>query len=642
MNSTIIRQPTVATISPTHPSSHFPQITRCKTMRDIQQVHAHFIKTGQIHDTLAAAEILRFCSLSTLRDVGYARKVFHQMREPNCFSWNTIIRSLAESDGDEPMEALLLFCEMLCDGGVIPNRFTFPSVLKACARTCSLEAGKQVHGMILKFGFGSDEFVASNLVRMYVMFGAMEIAQFLLNKITVEYGSDSKLLRDKRRQEGTIVLWNVVIDGYVRLGDLRAARELFDKMPQRSVVSWNVMISGYAQNGYFKEAMEMFRLMQMEEVCPNYVTLVSVLPAISGLGALELGKWVHLYAERNGIEIDDVLGSALIDMYSKSGSIEKALQVFGVIPKPNAITWNAIIGGLAMHGCVKDALDFFSRMEQASITPSDVVYIVILSACSHAGLVEGGHWFFNHMANVHGFEPRIEHYGCMVDLLGRAGLLEEAEELILNMPIKPDDVIWKALLGACKIHGNVEMGNRIAKILMDMAPRDSGAYVALSNMYASLGDWEAVAKLRLKMKEMDIRKDPGCSWIELDGVIHEFLVEDDSHPRAKEIHLMLKEISEQLRLEGYKPKTTEVLLNMDDEDKESALCYHSEKIAIAFGLISTTPEAPLKVVKNLRICGDCHSSMKIISKVYERKIIVRDRRRFHHFEHGSCSCMDYW
>ncbi|KAG4120405.1 hypothetical protein ERO13_D11G141900v2 [Gossypium hirsutum] len=633
--------------SPTHPSSLFPQITRCKTMRELHQVHALFLKTGQIHDPLAAAEILKFCSLSAHRDIGYARKVFRQMSEPNCFSWNTFIRALTESDENdetnEPLEALLLFTEMLTDGTVLPNRFTFPSVFKACARTGKLLEGEQVHGLAVKFGFEKDEFVASNLVRMYVMCGAMEKAQFLLNKMMVEFENDGKLVNDKRRIEGNIVLWNVMIDGYIRIGDLTAARELFDKMSQRSVISWNVMISGYAQNGYFMEAIEMFRLMQMGKVRPNYVTLVSVLSAISRIGALELGKWVHLYAERNDIVIDDVLGSALIDMYAKCGSIEKAVQVFNRISKPNTITWSAIIGGLAIHGRAKDALDYFSRMEREGVTPSGVVYIGILTACSHAGLVEEGRLFFNHIVNEVDFEHRLEHYGCMVDLLGRAGLLKEAEEFILNMPIKPDDVTWKALLGACKMHGNIEMGDRVAQILMNMAPRDSGAYVALSNIYAACRDWESVARVRLKMNEMNVRKDPGCSWIELDGIVHQFLVEDDSHPRAKEIHSMLLEIAEQMRLVGYKPDTSQVLLNIDDEEeKESILYYHSERIAIAFGLISTNPGTPLRIVKNLRVCDDCHSWIKLISKIYKREIIVRDRRRFHHFENGLCSCKDYW
>ncbi|CBI29241.3 unnamed protein product, partial [Vitis vinifera] len=514
MNSTIF----TSTTSLWPPSSFFP----CKTMQDLKQLHAQMIKTAQIRDPLAAAELLRFSAVSDHRDLDYARKIFRSMHRPNCFSYNTLIRALSESN--DPCDALLVFIEMVEDCSVEPNCFTFPSVFKACGRAERLREGRQVHGLAVKFGLDSDEFVVSNVVRMYLSCGVMEDAHRLFYRRVFVDGCDG--IRDKKRR----------VDG---------------------------------------DAVEVFREMQMAEVPPNYVTLVRT----------TLGLMMCL---------------------------------------------------------AKDTLDHFEDMERAGVMPSDVTYIGLLSACSHAGLVNEGRWFFDHMVRVSGLEPRIEHYGCMVDLLGRAGLLEESEELILNMPIKPDDVIWKALLGACKMHGNVEMGKRVAEHLMELAPHDSGSYVALSNIYASLGNWEGVAKVRLMMKEMDVRKDPGCSWIELDGVIHEFLVEDDSHPKSKKIHSMLQEMSRNLILVGYRPNTTQVLTNMDEEDKESSLNYHSEKIAIAFGLISTQPQTPLRITKNLRICEDCHSSIKLISKIYKRKIIVRDRKRFHHFVNGSCSCMDYW
>ncbi|CAK9160466.1 unnamed protein product [Ilex paraguariensis] len=558
MNSTILN-PTAAT---PHPSVLFPELQTCKTIRDVKQVHAKLIKTGHIRDPLVAAEVLRFCALSDPphRDLHYARHIFHHMDQPNCFSWNTLIRALSETTNnniEDPLQAFLLFHAMLCNEFVKPNCFTFPSVLKACAKLGRLEEGKQVHGMVIKYRIENDEFVLSNLVRMYLLCGVMDDAYILFEAGVRDNELESEKI-EKRRQMGNVILWNVMIDGYVRLGDFELARKLFDEMPQRSVVSWNSMISGYAQHDFFKEAIELFREMQMGDANPNYITLVSVLPAITRLGALELGKWVHLYAVKNGIVIDEVLGSALIDMYSKCGSIEKALQAFEDLQQKNVITWNAIISGLAIHGRAKDAIDHFWRMQQTGVAPSDATYIGLLSACSHAGLVQEGRSIFDHMVEVVGLEPRIEHYGCMVDLLGRAGLLEEAEELIINMPHKPDDVIMKALLGACKIHGNVEIGKQVAKSLKNMAPCDSGSYVALSNMYASLRNWEAVAEVRLMMKKMDIRKDPGCSWIELDGVIHEFLVEDDSHPRAKEIRMMLEEMSYKLGLIGYMPDTTQV------------------------------------------------------------------------------------
>lgn len=525
---------------------------------------------------------------------------------------------------------------------VEPNQFTFPSALKACARSGAIEEGIQIHGQIIKRGLESDGFVLSNLVRMYVLCGFMDAARQLFDR---RFDSDDAWSEstDVEVRQGLVVLWNVMVDGYLRLGAVEDARWMFNKMPQRSVVSWNGMIAGYAQNCFFEDALEMFREMQMAGVSPNYVTLVSVLPAISRLGVLGLGKWVHTYVMKKDIQMNDELVSALIDMYSKCGSIGLALQVFekGLSWK-NAATWSAIIGGLAMHGWAKEAIEHFLKMEQTGVTPTDVTFIGLLSACSHTGLVDEGRSYFNKMIRVYGLCPQIEHYGCMVDLFGRTGLLEEAEEVVLNMPMKPDDVIWKALLGACKIHGNAEMGERVGKRLVELVPHDSGCYVLLSNLYASLGNWNAVSKVRLMMKERDILKDPGCSWIEIDGMIHEFLVQDDSHPRTNEIHSMLEEMGDRLRSIGYAPDASQVLLNIDEEERESILFNHSEKIAIAFGLISTSQSAALKVVKNLRMCGDCHSSIKLISKLYARKIIVRDRNRFHHFEDGFCSCGDYW
>ncbi|KMT10049.1 hypothetical protein BVRB_5g122600 [Beta vulgaris subsp. vulgaris] len=625
----------------TTPAPNFPEISNCKNIKELKQIHAKLIKTAKIHDPLITAELVK-CSALSLGDLNYGRLLFYRMNQPNPFSYNTIIRAISEVE-DDPLEALSIFTLMLCDDFISPNNFTFPSVLKACAKLANLGVGKQVHAHVTKLGLEDDDFVVSNLLRMYVMCGVMDDAHVLFSR-RILHDDDNVNGVSKRREDGDVVLRNVMVDGYVKLGDLGAARQLFDKMPKRSVVSWNGMIAGYAQRGWFRDAIEIFREMQLvdENVKPNYVTLVSILPAISHMGALELGKWIHLYAERNDIEIDDVLGSALVDMYSKCGSVEKAIQVFESLPRKNTITWNAIINGLATHGRATESIHYFSMMLDMGIEPSDVTYIGVLSACSHGGKVSEGKMFFDHMIRVAGFKPRIEHYGCMVDLLGRNGLLRDAEELVGKMPMKPDAVIYKSLLGACKMHSDIEMGRRVAKHLMEIAPSDSGSYVALSNMYASLEDWDGVTEVRLLMKNRDIRKDPGCSWIEIDGAVHEFLVEDDSHPHVKEIRLMLGEISNKLQSIGYQPNTKHVLLNVDEEAKQSALFYHSEKIAVAFGLISTSSQTPLRVVKNLRICDDCHSSIKMISKLYSRKIIVRDRKRFHHFEDGSCSCNDYW
>ncbi|KAF5789899.1 putative tetratricopeptide-like helical domain superfamily, DYW domain-containing protein [Helianthus annuus] len=631
MNSTVL-QPTTTTHA-SHPSTFFPDFKHCKTKQHLTQLHAKLIKTGRIRDPLAAAELIRFCALSNPphQDLQYALQVFDQMPQPNCFSFNTLIRAF--SDSNDPLQSLFLFTHMTQYDDVLvkPNKYTFPSVLKACAKLGCLKQGKQVHGLLLKYGLDNDGFVLSNLVRMYVMCGAFNdaVVAFDLSKMSDVMGE--------------VVLWNVMVDGYVRVGDVGNARKMFDEMPQRSVVSWNSMISGYAQHGLFVEALELFREMQREcSVAPNYVTLVSVLPAVSRLGALEIGRWVHFYAGRNGVKVDSVLGSALIDMYSKCGSIDEAVQLFDSLLEKNVITWNSIINGLAIHGRADEALCYFEKMQESGISPSDVTYISVLTACSHAGLVDKGLSIFNKMVQTDGLTPRIEHYGCMVDLLGRAGRLQEAEELMLKMLDEPDDVVLKALLGACKKHGNIEIGERVAKRLLEKDPEDGAPYVALSNMYASLADWDGVMDTRLMMRQNEAKKDPGCSWIEVNGAIHEFVVADESHAKTNYIYMMLDEIKEKLRLVGYKPDTSQVHLRMDDRDKESALQHHSEKIAVAFGLISTTRETTIRVVKNLRICDDCHSTIKLVSRLYRRRIVVRDRKRFHHFENGSCSCMDYW
>ncbi|KAJ0960005.1 hypothetical protein J5N97_000226 [Dioscorea zingiberensis] len=552
-------------------------------MRDLHQFHAKAIKTGLIRDPLVAAEVLRYAALSDDRDLRYARLVFDEMREPNLFSWNTLIRAFSESEF-EPLQAVSMFLQMLNDAAVHPNRYTFPSLLKACAQSSSVSSEAEVG----------------------------------------------------------VVLQNVLIEGYFGLGMVAHARQVFDEMSTRSVISWNAVISRYAQIGLFQESMDVFRQMLVVGMLPNYVTLVSVLPAIARLGALDLGEWVHLYVEKNKIVVDDVLGSALVDMYSKCGNIDKALELFEGLPKNNPITWSSLIGGLAMHGRAKETIDYFSMMEQTGLTPTAVVFIAVLDSCGHLGLVDHGRAYFARMTKFYGLNPGSEHYACMVDMLGRAGLLDEAEEIVMSLPMKPNDAILKALLAACKIHGDVEMGIRAAKSLIKLAPCDEASYLLISNMFASLGDSELVAEIRLLVKELDIQKDLGCSWMTVDGAIHEFVTEDDQHPRASEIYAMLEEITTKLQAAGYEPNSSQVLLNIDKEEKDNFLNYHSEKKAVAFGLISTRPGTILRIMKNLRVCPDCHSSLKFISKIYCRSIVVRDMKRFHHFENGVCSCNDYW
>lgn len=473
--------------------------------------------------------------------------------------------------------------------------------------------------------------------------------------------------------DSDIICWNTMVDGYLKCGDVEAAKELFECMPDKNIGSWNAMISGFAKcgmieearklfnemdkrdeiswsaiidgyikGGYYKEALEVFNEMQREDIRPRKFILSSVLAACANVGALDQGRWIHTYVKRNSMRMDAVLGTALVDLYAKCGRLDMAWEVFEKMIEKEVYTWNAMIGGLAMHGRAEDAIGLFSKMQREKLKPNEITFVGVLNACAHSGMVDEGLAILDSMKNVYGIEPEMEHYGCVVDLLGRAGLLKEAEELISSMPMEPNAAVLGALMGACRIHGHVELGERVGKVLLELEPKNSGRYALLSNIYAKAGRWDDVEKVRRLMKERGIKTTAGSSMIDVGGIVHRFKMADSSHPQKKEIYLMLDRIFERLHMEGYSPKTSQVLFDIKEEEKETTLRYHSEKLAIAFGLLSTEPGTAIRIVNNLRVCDDCHSATKLISEVYNREIIVRDRVRYHHFKNGKCSCKDYW
>ncbi|KAJ6823948.1 pentatricopeptide repeat-containing protein-like [Iris pallida] len=321
-----------------------------------------------------------------------------------------------------------------------------------------------------------------------------------------------------------------------------------------------------------------------------------------------------------------------IDMYMKCGCVDTALEVFNGLEERGISTWNATVFGLAMNGFCKESFEKFTEMENSGVLPNEVTFLgVLLVACRHSGLVDEGRQYFKAMIHNYNIEPNIKHYGCVVDLLSRAGLLREAEELIKSMPMAPDVATWGALLGACKKYGENEIGERIGRNLVELEPKHDGFHVLLSNIYALKGKWDEVMELRGMVKRQRVVKVPGCSMMEFDGVVHEFLAGDSTHPRMKEIEKMLDEMASKLKEDGYQPNTTDVAFDIKEEEKESSLYRHSEKLAVAFGLISTSPPMPIRIMKNLRICSDCHAAAKIISRVFQREIVIRDRQLFHHF-----------
>ncbi|XP_010257416.1 PREDICTED: pentatricopeptide repeat-containing protein At3g62890-like [Nelumbo nucifera] len=600
----------------------------CKSMDQMKQAHALLVTTGLILHPIPATRLLKLLTLSSFASLPYAQLLFDQIPSPDLFIYNTMIKAHA-STTDSSCSSLLIFRSILRDSSLVPNQYTFVFVLKACSQGLGIREGQQVRVYAMKVGLESNVFVTNALIQMYANCGSVD---------------DARMVFDWSAQRD-LFSWNLMIGGYVGSGDVIHAKELFDAMPERDVVSWSTMIAGLVQVGCLIEALELFREMLQTGPKPNEFTLTSVLAACANLVALDQGKWIHVYIDKVGIKMIEQLLASLIDMYAKCGEIELASNVFHgeAGTRKTVWPWNAMIGGFAMHGLSHEAIDLFEQMKMKSIGPNKITFVALLNACSHGKLVEEGKWYFKSMSSCHGIEPEIEHYGCMVDLLGRAGLLKEAEEIILAMPMAPDAVIWGALLGACRIHRDTEMGDRIAKAIKELDPYHVGCHVLLANMYSSSGRWKEAKAVREKIESGGTKKTPGCSSIELNGVFHQFLVGDRSHPQTKQIYLFLDEMTMKLKLAGYVPELREVLLDIDDEeDKETALSRHSEKLAIAFGLINTEHGTPIRIVKNLRVCQDCHQAIKFISKVYEREIIVRDRIRFHHFRNGQCSCRDYW
>nr|XP_016452311.1 PREDICTED: putative pentatricopeptide repeat-containing protein At5g59200, chloroplastic [Nicotiana tabacum] len=597
------------------------KLQKCKSIKQAAPIHAHIIKNGNKNDPFILFELLRVCSRSC--SIEYASKIFRKTSNPNVFLYtafiDVFISSGAYSDG------IRTYFQMVRDF-ILPDNYIIPLVLKACGSALDLNSGEQIHCQAMKLGLCSDRFVRLKLVELYGKCGEF---------------SDAKRMFDEMPQRD-VVASTVMISCYLDHGLVRKAMDEFWLVSTKDNVCWTAMIDGLARNGEMNMALELFREMQMEGVKPNEVTIVCVLSACAQLGALELGKWVHSYVEKYNIEVNHIVGSALVNMYSRCGDIDEAASLFEDLEARDVTTYNSMIVGYALNGRSTEAIKIFQRLIRDGIKPTSITFSAVLNACSHGGLVDIGFDIFESMKTEYGIERRIEHYGCMVDLLGRVGRLQEAYDFIQRANIAPDNIIWGSLLSACRIHKNFELGERVAKILMEYGAADSGTYILLSNVYASLGKFKEAAQVRAKLREEGVQKEPGCSSIEVKNEIHEFLLGDIRHPEREAIYNKLKELDDMLKSEDYAPETDVISQDIEEHEKKWALSIHSERLAICYGLISTKPCTTIRVVKSLRVCNDCHSVIKLISKITQRRIVVRDRNRFHHFENGVCSCGDYW
>ncbi|CAM8888332.1 unnamed protein product [Rhodiola kirilowii] len=504
---------------------------------------------------------------------------------------NMAIRSYTQMG--KHWHSIFVFTQMR-KNGIFPNNLTYPAILKSVVQRCDPVTGRCVHCCVLKTRLESEIFIGTGLVHFYS------------------------------------VCWSVV-----------DAEKLFEEMPVKNSVTWNALISGLTHRRMFGEALDVFRKMMKEKVEPGEVTMVSVLSSCAHLGALEQGKWVHDYIARNGLRMNVFVGAALMDMYAKNGVVDEAERVFKNLKLKNIYTWNILIWGYAVNGQGDDAMRALRSMVSEGYKPDSVTLLAVLSACSHQGLVDDGRKFFNNMQVDFGLRPNVKHYASMVDLLARGGFVDEARNLIQTMHLKPDAAIWRAFLGACRIHKNAPLTELAVKKLLQIEPNKAENYVLLANLFSSTERWAEVGEVWALMDSRGIKKVPGCSSIEVNNVVYEFVVSGKLEKEHTEIYKLLDDMNKRLRMAGYLVDTEMVSFDVEEEEKERSLVFHSEKLALAFGLLKS-PDSTLRIIKNLRVCRDCHIFFKFASLVYDRNITLRDRTRFHHFARGHCSCNDFW
>ncbi|KAL4180537.1 hypothetical protein AMTRI_Chr13g125790 [Amborella trichopoda] len=610
--------------TPIQPHMYAPIFMACTGPASLKpglQAHAHMTLRGLQPDSFVAAKLVAMYASS--RDIIAARSVFDRVHEKTSLLYNSMLRGYATCGF--PLENLQIYTQMHKSRSP-PDNFTFPFLLKSCADLNWDFNGKCMHNHCLRAGLETDLYVGTSIIGMYAKCGDMSDATKLFDIMPV---------RD-------VSSWNALINGYMKCGDIDSATNLFHEMPEKNVVSWTSMVAGFTQNGLSDRAIDCFNAMRQLGPTPNWVTVMSVLPACGHSAALDQGNEIHEYANSIGLSGHPSVQTALVAMYGRCGSLDLAQEVFEKITLKDLVAWNTIITAYASHGHGHDTIFAFEEMCEHGVRPDEVTFIALLTACSHGGLVEKGQAYFELMAPAYGVRPRLEHYACMVDLLGRAGQLIKAKSLIETMDVEPGPCVWGSLLASCRVHRNLDIGELAAEKLFVLEPQNTGNYVLLSNIYADLGRWVEVNRLRVRLKELGLKKSPGCSWIEINKKVHGFVGGDKSHPQAQEIFTFLRGLPSKIMASGYSPDTSLVLHDVSEEEKEDSLASHSERLAIAFGILNTGPGTVLRVTKNLRVCGDCHMVAKFISKLYGRDIVLRDVSRFHHISQGICSCKDYW
>ncbi|KAK9086718.1 hypothetical protein Syun_029112 [Stephania yunnanensis] len=462
-----------------------------------EQVHAHVAKLGFSTDIFVGNSMIdMYCKSAKM---GSALLVFDEMTERDEVSWNSVVSGHVFVG--EIVEARRVFAEM----PVRRNAVCWTALINGYGKEGKLV---EMMGVFLQMLVSADDAAPNSATMVCLLSACSSVAN-------LELGRWVSVFIDVNGMPSNMIMSTALVDMYSKCGEVEKARRLFDGIGSKNLVCWNAMITGYVQQGLLVEAIKLFHLLRDDSLTPNEITLVNVLSACAGLGALELGREVRLYLGRNRLDLNEILAAALVDMYSKCGRIDDACLVFVKTRTKDSALWNVMIQSLAQHSRGKDALAVLSQMEASGAKPNDITFIGVLSACNHSRLIEEGRIQFSNMVVKYSLSPKIEHYACMVDLLGRAGYLVEAVELIRNMAVPPDSIIWCSLLSACSIHRNADLADKIGELVLSNEDPDLGSFISLCNVYRSVGRWSDVARMKQLVMEKGLKKPAGCSWIEL-------------------------------------------------------------------------------------------------------------------------------
>ncbi|CAI0628690.1 unnamed protein product [Linum tenue] len=625
---------------------------------EAKQLHAQILKHNPSSPLYTSTAI---CVYSNFKLLNQSLLLFKTLQSPPSLAYKSIIKCYAVNG--RFVESLASFVDMRASGNT-PDHSVFPSVLKACAFLLDLRLGEAVHGCIIRLGMDVHLITGNALINMYAKLQSLADVKKVFETMTTrdiiswntviagnaQNGLHEDALAMVREMGGAglkpdIFTLSAILPIFAQYVDVDKGREIhgyvirygFDK----DLYVASSLINMYSRCARVEDSIRVFKQMLKDNVIPGSVSFSSIMPACAHLTTLNLGKQLHGYIMRCGFDDNVFISSSLVDMYAKCGHIRTAGWIFGGIKGRDMVSWTAMIMGCALHGYAEDAISLFEQMKLEGIRPNHVAITAILTACSHAGMIDEGRRYFDRMTEEYGIRPGLEHYAAMADLYSRKGKLNDAYQLISTMTT-PTGTIWSLLLSACRVHKNVDLAEKVASKIFEVDPENIGARVLLSNIYANDGRWKEAAKVRMTMRNMGIRKNPACSWIEVKNKIHTFIADDKSHPLHDEINIALCELQEKMELAGYVADTSEVLHDVDDEQKKYLLYGHSERRAIAFGIMSTPAGTTIRVIKNIRICVDCHTAIKLISKIVGREIVVRDNSRFHHFRDGECSCGEYW